>query len=148
MTVKKRSLFILFVFCLVFTQVTCCSAEEMYSISNSELTRLEQNLMELSNINKTRLNELSKLKADLKESQTALTKSKLELTEAQNSLRTAKISLHELEREVRNKPKHALGVGHSNNGYALIAEYNFYDRIGVWVYGDRQSKTVGIKFNF
>ena len=109
MTVKKQLLSVLFAFCLVFAAVCTCSAQEMYNISNSELTRLETNLTELASINKTQLSELQKLKVDLKESQQALLKSKMELTEAQQSLKIAKTSLKQLEKEVRNKPKRTLG---------------------------------------
>lgn len=148
MWTKKQLLSVLFAFCLVFAAVGTCSAQEMYTISNNELQRLETNLTELASINKTQLSELQKLKVDLAESKQALLKSKMDLTEAQQSLKIVKQSLKQLEKEVRNKPKGTLGVGQGNNGISFIGGYNLHDYAGVWIYADKQSKSAGIKFNF
>lgn len=148
MWTKKQLLSVLFVFCLVFCLAGTCSAEEMYTISNNELTRLETNLTKLSLINKTQLSELKKLKVDLNESQQALVTSKIELQQAQQSLKIAKQSLKQLEKEVQNKPKRTLGIGQGNNGMSFLGGYNIHDYAGVWIYADKQSKSVGMKFNF
>lgn len=78
-------------------------AEEMYQISESELTRLEVNLNQLEKSNATKQDLLTEQQAQLEKAQKELIASK-NLNEAtQRSLEKANQSLTEYEKEARHK---------------------------------------------
>ena len=76
-------------------------AEEMYQISESELTSLETNLDQLSKSNTTKQNLLTEQKAQLETARKELTASKRMNAETQKSLERANQSLRELEDEAK-----------------------------------------------
>ena len=85
-------------------------AEEMYQISETELTQLEANLNQLKKNNETKQNLLTEQKAQLTEAnqqlevvQKELTASKSLNAQTQKSLESANRSLTELENEVKRK---------------------------------------------
>ena len=78
-------------------------AEEMYQISESELTQLETNLDELEKSNTNKQDLLTEQKKQLETAQTELTESKKLNAETQKSLESANQSLIELEKEARHK---------------------------------------------
>ena len=85
-------------------------AEEMYQISESELTSLETNLDQLSKSNTNKQNLLTEQKAQLTEAnqqlevvQKELTASKSLNAQTQKSLESANRSLTELENEAKRK---------------------------------------------
>ena len=85
-------------------------AEELYQISETELTRLEVNLNQLKKNNETKQNLLTEQKAQLTEANQQLETVKKELTaskslnaQTQKSLESANQSLTELENEAKRK---------------------------------------------
>lgn len=87
-------------------------AEMMYSISESELTRLEVNLNQLAKNNETKQQLLTEQKTQLTEANQQLETVKKELTASkrlneatQKSLERANQSLTELEKEAKRKIK-------------------------------------------
>ena len=85
-------------------------AEEMYQISESELTTLEQNLNQLEKNNETKQQLLTEQKTQLTEASQQLETVKKELTASKSlneatrkSLESANQSLTELEKEARRK---------------------------------------------
>lgn len=85
-------------------------AEEMYQISESELTQLEANLNQLAKNNETKQNLLTEQKAQLTEANQQLETVKKELIASkslneatQKSLERANQSLTELENEAKRK---------------------------------------------
>ena len=104
--------------CIVFSAVLlfCLSvgsasqAEEMYQISESELTQLEANLNQLSKNNETKQQLLTEQKTQLTEAnqqleavQKELTASKSLNAQTQKSLERANQSLTELKQEAKRK---------------------------------------------
>lgn len=95
--------------CIVFSAVLLCclsvgsasQAEEMYQISESELTQLETNLDELTKSNATKQDLLTEQKAQLETAQTELAESKKTNAETQKLLESANQSLKELEDEAK-----------------------------------------------
>ena len=93
------------------------AAEPMYVVTESELTRLEQNLMELSEINSSQSVTLEKQKEQLMESDRQLQQAEekysllsvqmrsleQEMLEQQNSLENARIYFEEFAREEQAK---------------------------------------------
>ena len=93
------------------------AAEPMYVVTESELTRLEQNLMELSEINSSQSVTLEKQKEQLMESDRKLQQAEekysllsvqmrsleQEMLEQQNSLENARIYFEEFAREEQLK---------------------------------------------
>ena len=82
--VTKRLLWLVLCFLLWLAAGTSSQAEEMYQISESELTTLEQNLHRLEKNNESK--------------QQLLTEQKTQLTEANQQLETAKVQLEESRR--------------------------------------------------
>ena len=78
-------------------------AEEMYQISESELTRLEVNLNQLEKSNATKQDLLTEQQAKLEKAQKELTESKKLNAETQKLLESANQSLKELEDEAKEK---------------------------------------------
>lgn len=95
--------------CIVFSAVLlfCLSvgsasqAEEMYQISESELTTLETNLDELTKSNATKQNLLTEQQKQLETAQTELAESKKTNAETRKLLESANQSLKELEDEAK-----------------------------------------------
>lgn len=108
--ITKRLL--LFAFCslLWLAAGTSSQAEEMYQISESELTRLEANSNQLAKNNETKQQLLTEQKTQLTEANQQLETVKKELTASkslneatQRSLEKANQSLTELEQEAAHK---------------------------------------------
>lgn len=108
--ITKRLL--LFAFCslLWLSAGSTSQAEEMYLISESELTRLEANSNQLAKNNETKQQLLTEQKTQLTEANQQLETVKKELTASkslneatQRSLEKANQSLTELEQEARHK---------------------------------------------
>lgn len=76
-------------------------AEEMYQISESELTSLETNLDQLSKSNTTKQKLLTEQKAQLETARKELTESKKMNAATQKLLESANRSLQELEDEAK-----------------------------------------------
>lgn len=95
--------------CIVFSAVLlfCLSvgsasqAEEMYQISESELTTLETNLDELTKSNATKQDLLTEQQKQLETAQTELAESKKTNAETRKLLESANRSLKELEDEAK-----------------------------------------------
>lgn len=95
--------------CIVFSAVLlfCLSvgsasqAEEMYQISESELTALETNLDELTKSNATKQDLLTEQQKQLETAQTELAESKKTNAETRKLLASANQSLKELEDEAK-----------------------------------------------
>ena len=95
--------------CIVFSAVLlfCLSvgsasqAEEMYQISESELTTLETSLDELTKSNATKQDLLTEQKKQLETAQTELAESKKTNAETRKLLESANQSLKELEDEAK-----------------------------------------------
>lgn len=95
--------------CIVFSEVLlfCLSvgsasqAEEMYQISESELTTLETNLDELTKSNATKQDLLTEQQKQLETAQTELAESKKTNAETRKLLESANQSLKELEDEAK-----------------------------------------------
>lgn len=95
--------------CIVFSAVLlfCLSvgsasqAEEMYQISESELTTLETNLDELTKSNATKQDLLTEQQKQLETAQTELAESKKTNAEMRKLLESANQSLKELEDEAK-----------------------------------------------
>ena len=78
-------------------------AEEMYQISESELTRLEVNLNQLEKSNATKQDLLTEQKKQLETAEKELTESKKTNYETQKLLESANQSLQQLEEEAKQK---------------------------------------------
>lgn len=76
-------------------------AEEMYQISESELTQLETNLDELTKSNATKQDLLTEQQKQLETAQTELVESKKTNAETRKLLESANQSLKELEDEAK-----------------------------------------------
>lgn len=76
-------------------------AEEMYQISESELTQFETNLDELTKSNATKQDLLTEQKKQLETAEKELTESKKTNYETQKLLESANQSLKELEDEAK-----------------------------------------------
>ena len=115
----KRYWWLLLLVLLSVPQVSFASeaAEPMYVVTESELTRLEQNLMELSEISSSQLVTLEKQKEQLMESDRQLQQAEekysllsnqmksleQEMLEQQNSLENARIYFEEFAKEEQLK---------------------------------------------
>ena len=115
----KRYWWLLLLVLLSVPQVSFASeaAEPMYVVTESELTRLEQNLMELSEISSSQSVTLEKQKEQLMESDRQLQQAEekysllsnqmksleQEMLEQQNSLENARIYFEEFAREEQLK---------------------------------------------
>ena len=101
--ITKRLL--LFAFCSLFWLAagTSSQAEEMYLISESELTRLEANSNQLAKNNETKQQLLTEQREQLETAQKELTASKSLNEATQRSLERANQSLQQLEDEAKRK---------------------------------------------
>ena len=101
--ITKRLL--LFAFCslLWLAAGTSSQAEEMYQISESELTRLEANSNQLAKNNETKQQLLTEQREQLETAQKELTASKSLNEATQRSLERANQSLRQLEDEAKRK---------------------------------------------
>ena len=115
----KRYWWLLLLVLLSVPQVSFASeaAEPMYVVTESELTRLEQNLMELSEINSSQSVTLEKQKEQLMESDRKLQQAEekysllssqmknleKEMLEQESSLENARASLEQFEKEEQTK---------------------------------------------
>lgn len=101
--ITKRLL--LFAFCslLWLSAGSTSQAEEMYQISESELTRLEANSNQLAKNNETKQQLLTEQMEQLETAQKELTASKRLNEATQRSLERANQSLQQLEDEAKRK---------------------------------------------
>ena len=101
--ITKRLL--LFAFCSLpwLSAGSTSQAEEMYQISESELTRLEVNLNQLEKNNETKQQLLTEQREQLETAQKELTASKSLNEATQRSLERANQSLQQLEDEEKRK---------------------------------------------
>ena len=108
---KRRSLFaLLLAFLLWLAAGSGSQAEEMYQISETELTQLEMGLNQLEKNNETKQQLLTEQQTQLTEANKQLETVKSQLTESktlnaqtQKSLETANQSLQQLEQEAKQK---------------------------------------------
>ena len=108
-----KSLFALVLACLLWLAAgTSSQAEEMYRISETELTQLEMGLNRLEKNNETKQQLLTEQQTQLTEASKQLETVKKQLTESkmlnaqtQKSLETANQSLKQLEQETKKKIK-------------------------------------------
>ena len=104
MKILKKYLLPLLLACSLWLLAGSTSqAEEMYQISESELTRLEVNLNQLEKSNATKQDLLTEQQAKLEKAQKELTESKKLNAETQKLLESANQSLQELEDEAKEK---------------------------------------------
>ena len=110
MWTRKKSLVFLLVCSLWLAAGSTSQAEEMYQISETELTRLEANLDQLKKNNETKQQLLTEQRTQLTEAKTQLETVKKELTasktlnaQTQKSLESANQSLKRLEAEAKRK---------------------------------------------
>lgn len=107
---KRKQLSLLLACSLWLAAGSTSQAEEMYQISESELTRLEANLNQLEKNNETKQQLLTEQKTQLTEANQQLETVKKELIASkslneatQKSLERANQSLTELEKEAKKK---------------------------------------------
>lgn len=102
-TTKRKQLSLLLGLSLWLAAGSTSQAEEMYQISETELTQLEANLNQLKKNNESKQNLLTEQKAQLETAQKELTESKNLNAQTQKSLERANQSLTELENEAKRK---------------------------------------------
>ena len=100
---KKYLLPLLLAFFLWLAAGSTSQAEEMYQISESELTQFETNLDELTKSNATKQDLLTEQKKQLETAEKELTESKKTNYETQKLLESANQSLQQLEEEAKQK---------------------------------------------
>lgn len=100
---QRKWLFLPLVLSLWLAAGSTSQAETMYQISESELTRLDTNLDELTKSNATKQDLLTEQKAQLETARKELTESKKLNAETQKSLESANQSLQQLEDEAKGK---------------------------------------------
>lgn len=101
--ITKRLLLFAFCFLLWLSAGSTSQAEEMYLISESELTRLEANSNQLAKNNETKQQLLTEQMEQLETAQKELTASKRLNEATQRSLERANQSLQQLEDEAKRK---------------------------------------------
>lgn len=101
--ITKRLLLFAFCFLLWLSAGSTSQAEEMYLISESELTRLEANSNQLAKNNETKQQLLTEQREQLETAQKELTASKRLNEATQRSLERANQSLQQLEDEAKRK---------------------------------------------
>ena len=119
-------LFLSGLFCafMVFQSATCSAGN--YQVTEEELTRLEENLDDLSTITEEQKKELSGLRTSLYESRTESAKLYGELTDLKKVTDEQKISLEKAEKSfeeyVQEERKRQNKYRHQRNGaYCLMA---------------------------
>lgn len=100
---QRKWLFLPLVLSLWLSAASTSQAEEMYQISKSKLTTLEQDLNQLAKNNEIKQDLLTEQKAQLETARKELTESKKLNAETQKSLESANQSLQELEDEAKQK---------------------------------------------
>lgn len=100
---QRKWLFLPLVLSLWLSAGSTSQAEEMYLISESELTRLEANSNQLAKNNETKQQLLTEQKAQLETAQKELTASKSLSEATKRSLERANQSLQQLEDEAKRK---------------------------------------------
>lgn len=100
---QRKWPFLPLVLSLWLSAASTSQAEEMYQISESELTQLETNLDELEKSNANKQDLLTEQKAQLETARKELTESKKLNAETQKSLESANQSLQQLEDEAKQK---------------------------------------------
>ena len=100
---QRKWLFLLLVPSLWLSAGSTSRAEEMYLISESELTRLEANSNQLAKNNETKQQLLTEQMEQLETAQKELTASKSLNEATKRSLERANQSLQELEDEAKEK---------------------------------------------
>lgn len=110
MWTRKKSLALLLAYSLWLAAGSTSQAEEMYQISETELTRLEVNLDQLAKNNETKQQLLTEQKTQLTEANQQLETVRKELTaskslndQTQKSLEKANQSLKRFEDEAKRK---------------------------------------------
>lgn len=98
---KRKQLSLLLACSLWLLAGATSQAEEMYQISESELTQLETNLDELTKSNATKQDLLTEQQKQLETAQTELAESKKTNAETRKLLESANQSLKELEDEAK-----------------------------------------------
>lgn len=98
---QRKWLFLPLVLSLWLSAGSTSQAEEMYLISESELTQFETNLDELTKSNATKQDLLTEQKKQLETAQTELAESKKTNAETRKLLESANQSLKELEDEAK-----------------------------------------------
>ena len=109
-TTKRKQLSLLLGLSLWLAAGSTSQAEEMYQISEAELTRLEANLNQLAKNNETKQQLLTEQKTQLTEANQQLETAKKELTaskslnaQTQKSLESANRTLQKFEDEAKRK---------------------------------------------
>lgn len=100
---QRKWLFLPLVLSLWLSAGSTSQAEEMYLISESELTRLEANSNQLAKNNETKQQLLTEQREQLETAQKELTASKSLNEATQRSLERANQSLQQLEDEAKRK---------------------------------------------
>lgn len=100
---QRKWLFLPLVLSLWLSAASTLQAEEMYQISESELTQFETNLDELTKSNATKQDLLTEQKKQLETAQTELAESKKTNAETRKLLESANQSLQQLEDEAKQK---------------------------------------------
>lgn len=100
---KRKQLSLLLACSLWLLAGSTSQAEEMYQISESELTRLEANLNQLEKNNETKQQLLTEQMEQLETAQKELTESKSLNEATKRSLERANQSLQQLEDEAKRK---------------------------------------------
>lgn len=100
---QRKWLFLPLVLSLWLAAGSTSQAEEMYQISESELTRLEANSNQLAKNNETKQQLLTEQREQLETAQKELTASKSLNEATQRSLERANQSLQQLEDEAKRK---------------------------------------------
>lgn len=98
---QRKWLFLLLACSFWLLAGSTSQAEEMYQISESELTQLETNLDELTKSNATKQDLLTEQQKQLETAQTELAESKKTNDETRKLLESANQSLKELEDEAK-----------------------------------------------
>ena len=98
---QRKWLFLPLVLSLWLSAGSTSRAEEMYLISESELTTLEQDLNQLTKSNATKQDLLTEQQKQLETAQTELAESKKTNAETRKLLESANQSLKELEDEAK-----------------------------------------------
>lgn len=98
---QRKWLFLLLACSFWLLAGSTSQAEEMYQISESELTQLETNLDELTKSNATKQDLLTEQQKQLETAQTELVESKKTNAETRKLLESANQSLKELEDEAK-----------------------------------------------
>ena len=135
---SQLTLFIFFLslfLTLSFSTSAQCS-EKTYTVTETQLTTLEQNLTELKKQNQT-------LEIQLENSKSQIQSLKKQVTKLTNSLENANQSLNKLEDNMSDKNQHSIGIGIGNNGISYTADIK-----NTWIYADKDTFAIGVKYKF